>query len=70
MTTVRIHKGINFVTLLYRSKGVRLPISFELVLKTLQCIIKTQKVCWRSARTQNEMFRDLRAGNSAQQSAI
>lgn len=51
--------GINFVSLLYRNKGVQLPIGFELVIKTLQCIIKTHKECWRSARTKNEMFRDL-----------
>jgi DDE superfamily endonuclease len=51
--------GINFVSLLYRNKNVQLPIGFELVVKTLQCIIKTQKECWRSARTKNEMFRDL-----------
>lgn len=51
--------GINFVTLLYRSKGLQVPIGFELVTKTLQCIIKTRKECWRSERTKNEMFRDL-----------
>jgi hypothetical protein len=51
--------GINFVSLLYRNKKVQLPIGYELVVKTLQCIIKTQKECWRSARTKNEMFRDL-----------
>jgi len=51
--------GINFVSLLYRNKNVQLPIGFELVVKTLQCIIKTQKECWRSTRTKNEMFRDL-----------
>lgn len=50
---------INFVSLLYRNKSVQLPIGFELVIKTLQSIIKIQKECWRSTRTKNEMFRDL-----------
>jgi len=30
-----------------------------LVIKTLQCILKTRKQVWRSERTKNEMFRDL-----------
>jgi hypothetical protein len=51
--------GINFVSLLYRSKGIQLPVGFELVLKTLQCIIKTHKECWRWERTKSDMFRDL-----------
>jgi hypothetical protein len=51
--------GISFVSLLYRNKGIQVPIGFELVVKTLQCIIKTHKECWRSTRTKNEMFRDL-----------
>jgi len=55
----RFVNGINFVSLLYRSNGVQLPIGFELVFKTLQCIVKTRKECWRSGRTKNEMFRDL-----------
>lgn len=60
--------GINFVSLLYSNNGVQLPIGFELVVKTLQCIIKTRKECWRSSRTKNEMFRDLL--RSAHQNAI
>ena len=55
----RYVNGINFVSLLYRSNGVQLPVGFELVFKTLQCLIKTRKECWRSERTKNEMFRDL-----------
>jgi len=55
----RYVNGINFVSLLYRSNGVQLPVGFELVFKTLQCIIKTRKECWRSERTKNDMFRDL-----------
>ena len=60
----RFVNGINFVSLLYRSNGVQLPVGFELVFKTLQCIVKTRKECWPvrrcgSERTKNEMFRDL-----------
>lgn len=44
---------------MYRNKNVQLRIGFELVVKTLQCIIKTQKECWRSTRTKNEMLTDL-----------
>ena len=55
----RYVNGINFVSLLYRSKGIQLPVGFELVLKTLQCIIKTHKECWRWERTKSDMFRDL-----------
>lgn len=60
----RYVNGINrratpFVSLLYRSNGVQLPVGFELVFKTLQCIVKTRKERWRSERTKNDMFRDL-----------
>ena len=60
----RYVNGINFVSLLYRSKGIQLPVGFDgaarrLVFKTLQCIVKTRKECWRSERTKNDMFRDL-----------
>ena len=51
--------GINFVTLLYRAKGVQMPIGFILVFKTLQCLLKDRKEVWRSAVTKNEMFRKL-----------
>ena len=51
--------GINFVSLLYRSNGVQLSVGFELVFKTLQCMIKTRKECWRAERTKNDMFRDV-----------
>jgi hypothetical protein len=39
--------------------GVNLPVAYELVIKTLRCELKDRKVCWRSERTKNEMFRDL-----------
>jgi len=53
-------KGINFVTSLYHSRGVSLPVGFELVRKTERYIDpKTGKEKRRSNRTKNEMYRDL-----------
>jgi DDE superfamily endonuclease len=53
-------KGINFVTCLYHSQGVSLPVGFELVRKTERYIDpKTGKEKRRSNRTKNEMYRDL-----------
>jgi hypothetical protein len=51
--------GINFVTLLYRAKGIQLPIGFMLVIKSLQCLLKDRKEVWRSEKTKNEMLREL-----------
>jgi hypothetical protein len=53
-------KGINFVTCLYFSRGVSLPVGVELVQKT-ECYIdpKSGKEKRRSKRTKNEMYRDL-----------
>lgn len=55
----RFVNGINFVTLLYRAKGIQLPISFMLVIKSLQCLLKDRKEVWRSEKTKNEMLREL-----------
>lgn len=53
-------KGINFVTCLYHSSGVSLPVGFEIVAKTEPYIDpKDQKEKRRSPRTKNEMYRDL-----------
>jgi len=53
-------KGINFVTSLYHSQGVSLPVGFELVRKTERYIDpKTGKEKRRSNKTKNEMYRDL-----------
>jgi len=55
-------KDINFVTCLYHSQGVSLPIGFELVRKTERYIDpKSGKEKRRSNRTKNEMYRDLMA---------
>ncbi len=56
----RTVKGINFVTCLYHSKGISLPVGFELVRKTQRYIDpKNGKEKRRSDKTKNEMYRDL-----------
>lgn len=56
----RTVKGINFVTCLYHSQGVSLPVGFELVRKTQHYLDpKDGKEKRRSDRTKNEMYRDL-----------
>jgi DDE superfamily endonuclease len=53
-------KGINFVTCLYHSLGVSLPVGFEIVSKTERYLDpKSKKEKRRSKRTKNEMYRDL-----------
>jgi hypothetical protein len=56
----RTIKGINFVTCLYHSHGVSLPVGFELVRKTERYTDpKDGKEKRRSSRTKNERYRDL-----------
>ena len=56
----RTVKGINFVTCLYHSQGVSLPVGFEIVAKTeVYTDAKDGKEKRRSRRTKNEMYRDL-----------
>ena len=59
-TQGRTIKGINFVTCLYHSQGVSLPVGFEIVAKTeIYLDPKDGKEKRRSKRTKNEMYRDL-----------
>lgn len=59
-TQGRTIKGINFVTCLYHSQGISLPVGFELVVKTeIYMDPKDGKEKRRSKRTKNEMYRDL-----------
>ena len=59
-TQGRTIKGINFVTCLYHSQGVSLPVGFELVAKTEMYLDpKDGKEKRRSKRTKNELYRDL-----------
>ncbi len=55
----RYVKGINLVSLVLQIETLNLPVAYELVVKTLRCELKQRKVCWRSERTKNEMFRDM-----------
>jgi hypothetical protein len=56
----RTVKGINFVTCLYHSQGVSLPVGFEIVAKAeVYPDPKDGKEKRRSKRTKNEMYRDL-----------
>jgi len=56
----RTVKGLNFVTCLYHSQGVSLPVGFELVRKTERYTDpKDGKEKRRSEKTKNEMYRDL-----------
>lgn len=56
----RTIKGINFVTCLYHSQEVSLPVGFEIVAKTeIYLDPKDGKEKRRSQRTKNEMYRDL-----------
>lgn len=56
----RMLKGINFLTALYSSQGVSVPVGFHLVAKTEKYIdAKTQKEKRRSPVSKNEVCRDL-----------
>ena len=56
----RLLKGINFLTALYRSQGVSVPVGFHLVAKTEKYTdAKTQKEKRRSPVSKNEVCREL-----------
>jgi hypothetical protein len=56
----RLLKGINFLTALYASHGVSLPVGFHLVVKTEKYVDpKTQKEKRRSPVSKNEVCREL-----------
>jgi hypothetical protein len=56
----RLLKGINFLTALYSSQGVSVPVGFHLVAKTEKYLDpKTQKEKRRSPVSKNEVCRDL-----------
>lgn len=53
-------KGINFLTLLYQSQGVSLPVAFHLVAKTQAYVeAKSGKTKRRSPTTKNDHFRQM-----------
>jgi hypothetical protein len=56
----RLLKGINFLTALYSSQGVSVPVGFHVVAKTEKYVDpKTQKETRRSSVSKNEVCRDL-----------
>src|SRR5713226_9204998 len=56
----RLLKGINFLTALYTSQGVSLPVGFHLIAKTEKYLdSKTQKAKRRSPVSKNESCREL-----------
>ena len=55
----RTVKGINFITSLYATQEVSLPVTFRLVAKTEQYIDKKGKPKRRSAVTKNEHYREM-----------
>lgn len=59
-TTGRNVKGINFLTALYHSEGVSLPVAFHLVAKTEEYLDKKSgKLKRRSATTKNDHYRQM-----------
>ncbi|MBD2699145.1 transposase [Spirosoma sp. BT702] len=58
-TTGQYIRGINFVSLLYQTSKGQCPLSFEPVIKTQRCALKTRQVVWRSERTKHHMFGDM-----------
>ncbi len=59
-TKNRTVKGINLLSCLYLSQGISLPVGFELIRKTeLVTDPKTGKEKWQSAKTKNEMARQM-----------
>jgi hypothetical protein len=53
-------KGINFVTALYNSNNVSIPVNFQIVSKTEKIIDKkTGKEKLKSAKTKNEYYREM-----------
>jgi hypothetical protein len=52
-------KGVNFLTALYHSKEMSLPVGVEFVHKTHPVINKKGKIVYRSKKSKNEMCREL-----------
>jgi len=53
-------KGINFMTALYRSKEVSIPVAFQLITKTDYVVdSKTGKQSRKSSKTKNEYYREI-----------
>ena len=52
-------KGINFMTALYHSKGLSIPVSFQIIAKSENVVDKTGKQKRKSPKTKNEYLREM-----------
>ena len=52
-------KGINFMTALYHSNGLSIPVSFQLIAKTENVVDKSGKQSRKSPKTKNEYYREM-----------
>jgi hypothetical protein len=55
----RCIKGVNFVSAIYHSKEMSLPVSVEFVKKTISYINKKGKLAYKSEKSKNEIFREM-----------
>lgn len=55
----RCIKGVNFVSAIYYSKEMSLPVSVEFVKKTIPYINKKGKLAYKSKKSKNEIFREM-----------
>lgn len=58
-TQNRSVKGVNFMTALYHSNGMSLPVGVDFVRKTKAFINKKGKLVYKSEKSKNEMYRDM-----------
>lgn len=58
-TQGRSVKGVNFLTALYYSQDISMPVSVEWIKKDQQVTDKKGKVSFKSAKTKNEYFREM-----------
>jgi hypothetical protein len=52
-------KGINFMTALYHSKGLSIPVSFQIIAKSENVVDKSGKQTRKSPKTKNEYLREM-----------
>jgi hypothetical protein len=55
----RCVKGVNFITALYHSNGMSLPVGIEFIKKTRPAVNKKGKIVYQSEQSKNQMCREL-----------
>ena len=55
----RFVKGVNFLTAIYHSNDMSLPVGVEFIKKTKAYVNKKGKLIYKSEKTKNEIYRDL-----------